>query len=135
MAVVVVLVAGGKHACGLASLLAFCGLLRSNEALQLLRRDLIAGDDSIVLLWPKAKTGSHQRVALRNLQTATFIRRWLAKFPGDSHTRVRAWRGAFRPRGLVARDFVADRLVKLLDDQQPDGQLSFLDWAGVEIPW
>ena len=36
---------------------------------------------------------------------------------------------------LFTPDFVADRLVKLLDDQQPDGQLSFLDWAGVEIPW
>ena len=36
---------------------------------------------------------------------------------------------------LFTPDFVADRLVKLLDEVQPDGQLSFLDWAGIEIPW
>ncbi|MFL3655429.1 MAG: SDR family NAD(P)-dependent oxidoreductase [Halioglobus sp.] len=36
---------------------------------------------------------------------------------------------------LFTPDFVADSLVKLLDDVQPDGELSFLDWAGIEIPW
>ncbi len=36
---------------------------------------------------------------------------------------------------LFTPDFVADRLIKLLDEVQPDGQLSFLDWAGIEIPW
>lgn len=36
---------------------------------------------------------------------------------------------------LFTPEFVADRLVKLLDEVEPDGDLSFLDWAGIEIPW
>ena len=88
MAVVVLLMACGQQACGLAALLAFCGLLRIGEALQLLRKDLIVSDNAIVILLPRTKTGQHQRVVLRNPQVVVFIQRWLAKYAGTNHTRV-----------------------------------------------
>lgn len=36
---------------------------------------------------------------------------------------------------VFSTDFVADRLARLLDEVEPDGELSFLDWAGLEVPW
>jgi NAD(P)-dependent dehydrogenase (short-subunit alcohol dehydrogenase family) len=40
------------------------------------------------------------------------------------------------PEGkLFAPGFVAERLDRVLEAQVPDGQLSYLDWAGEAIPW
>ncbi|MEH6584017.1 MAG: SDR family NAD(P)-dependent oxidoreductase [Halioglobus sp.] len=36
---------------------------------------------------------------------------------------------------LFSPDFVAECLVERLDEAEPDGELSFVDWAGAEIPW
>ncbi|MEL0630713.1 SDR family NAD(P)-dependent oxidoreductase [Psychromonas aquatilis] len=40
------------------------------------------------------------------------------------------------PEGkLFTREFVASQLFKIVEESQLDGQVSFLDWQGKEIPW
>jgi len=36
---------------------------------------------------------------------------------------------------LFSPEFVAERLDALLEAHKPDGELSYLDWAGATIPW
>ena len=36
---------------------------------------------------------------------------------------------------LFSTEFVADQLLKLLDDMNADGQAEFIDWAGQQVPW
>ncbi|MGJ8681679.1 SDR family NAD(P)-dependent oxidoreductase [Paraglaciecola sp.] len=40
------------------------------------------------------------------------------------------------PKGkLFTRNFVAERVIKVVDDLTVDGQASFVDWQGQDIPW
>ena len=99
MALVTLFMAAGRPACSLASLLAFCGLLRIGEALNIRRRDIVLGDRLVVLLLPTTKTGAHQRVCLGNPEVVTFLRRALLMIPGAnediicaiSYTTFRKW--------------------------------------------
>ncbi|MDG2271770.1 MAG: SDR family NAD(P)-dependent oxidoreductase [Halioglobus sp.] len=56
--------------------------------------------------------------------------------PGTTDTYLSSpFQGNVASDALFTPEFVADRLAKLLDQVEPDGDLSFLDWAGIEIPW
>lgn len=60
----------------------------------------------------------------------------VAFHPGTTDTELSKPFQANVPAGkLFTADFVAGQLVALLDQQEPDGQLSYLDWAGQSIPW
>ena len=60
----------------------------------------------------------------------------VAFHPGTTDTGLSAPFQANVPPGkLFSADYVADRLMSVLDGVKPDGSLSFLDWAGIEIPW
>jgi len=56
--------------------------------------------------------------------------------PGTTDTYLSSpFQGNVASDALFTPEFVADRLAKILDQVEPDGDLSFLDWAGIEIPW
>jgi hypothetical protein len=38
-------------------------------------------------------------------------------------------------QALFTPELVANRLIKITDTLQPDGQLSYLDWQGHPVPW
>jgi len=88
MAVVVLSEIGDKSGFSLACLLCFVGLLRIHESLRLLRSDLVLGEDTVVLLLGKTKTGEHQRVAISNAAVVDYIRKWLHHHPGQNGDRL-----------------------------------------------
>ncbi|MEP1472352.1 MAG: SDR family NAD(P)-dependent oxidoreductase [Halieaceae bacterium] len=60
----------------------------------------------------------------------------VAFHPGTTDTELSKPFQANVPAGkLFTTDFVAGQLVALLDQQEQDGELSYLDWAGQSIPW
>ena len=60
----------------------------------------------------------------------------VAFHPGTTDTELSKPFQANVPAGkLFTTEFVAERLLALLDDLEPDGELSYLDWAGLDIPW
>lgn len=60
----------------------------------------------------------------------------VAFHPGTTDTELSRPFQANVPAGkLFTTEFVAERLLTLLDDLEPDGELSYLDWAGSDIPW
>ena len=60
----------------------------------------------------------------------------VAFHPGTTDTELSRPFQANVPAGkLFTTEFVAERLMSLLDSLEPDGELSYLDWAGVDIPW
>jgi len=88
MAVVVLSEIGEKSGFSLACLLCFVGLLRIHESLRLLRSDLVLGEDTVVLLLGKTKTGEHQRVVISNAAVVDYIRKWLHHHPGQNGDRL-----------------------------------------------
>ncbi len=60
----------------------------------------------------------------------------LAFHPGTTDTPLsRPFQGNVPPDKLFTPEFVADRLLGLMDSALPDGGLDYLDWAGSTIPW
>lgn len=60
----------------------------------------------------------------------------IAFHPGTTDSPLsRPFQARVAPEKLFTPDFVADRLWKILESAVPDGDLSYLDWAGEPIPW
>lgn len=60
----------------------------------------------------------------------------LAFHPGTTDTGLsRPFQKGVPEGRLFSPAFVAQRLLTLLDEVRPDGELSFLDWEGKTIPW
>ena len=60
----------------------------------------------------------------------------VAFHPGTTDTALSKPFQANVPAGkLFTTDFVAGQLATLLDQQELDGELSYLDWSGQRIPW
>jgi len=60
----------------------------------------------------------------------------MAFHPGTTDTALsRPFQKSVPPGKLFTPDFVAGRLLDLMDDARADGELDFLDWAGKPIPW
>jgi NAD(P)-dependent dehydrogenase (short-subunit alcohol dehydrogenase family) len=60
----------------------------------------------------------------------------MAFHPGTTDTPLsRPFQKSVPVGKLFAPAFVAQRLVALLEETEPDGKLSFLDWDGKTIPW
>lgn len=56
--------------------------------------------------------------------------------PGTTDTSLsRPFQANVPPKQLFAPEFVAQRLLSLIQSQPIDGQLSFIDWAGKSIDW
>lgn len=87
-AAVTLLAAAGKHSVALSLLLAFTGLLRIGEVLQLRLRDVRLTLDGVVLLLPRTKTGPHQRVHVQSLCVGRFLRAFLKLHPKELDNRL-----------------------------------------------
>jgi len=60
----------------------------------------------------------------------------VAFHPGTTHTYLSSpFHSNVAEGKLFSPDFVAGCLVERLDEAEPDGELSFVDWAGTDIPW
>jgi len=60
----------------------------------------------------------------------------VAFHPGTTDTELSSPFQKGVPAGkLFTPEFVAARLTKLLDQAEPNGELSFLDWDGMTVPW
>ena len=60
----------------------------------------------------------------------------LAFHPGTTDTALSApFQSRVPPEKLFSPAFVARRLLAIMDAAEPDGELSFLDWAGEPVPW
>ncbi|MGL4715514.1 MAG: SDR family NAD(P)-dependent oxidoreductase, partial [Aeromonas sp.] len=60
----------------------------------------------------------------------------LAFHPGTTDTPLsRPFHGNVPAGALHTPQQVADHLVSLMNQLQPDGQLSYLDWQGQPIEW
>jgi NAD(P)-dependent dehydrogenase (short-subunit alcohol dehydrogenase family) len=60
----------------------------------------------------------------------------LAFHPGTTDTALSApFQKNVAAGKLFTPDFVAQRLLGLMDAAEPDGRLGFLDWAGKTVPW
>lgn len=60
----------------------------------------------------------------------------LAFHPGTTDTALsRPFQRGVAPEKLFSPEFVARRLAQLLDQLQPDGELSYLAWDGSSIEW
>lgn len=60
----------------------------------------------------------------------------LAFHPGTTDTDLsKPFQGNVSPDKLFAPAFVSRQLLGIMDDLQPDGELSYLDWQGQAIPW
>jgi len=66
-------------------LVCFAGLLRVSEALRLPRRDLIMGNDYVVLVLDRTKRGQNEKVVIKNLAVVTWLARYLRTFPTENH--------------------------------------------------
>lgn len=73
-ATMTLLAAASQHNVALALLLAFTGLLRIGEVLQLRLRDVRLTVDDVILLLPRTKTGPHHRVHVQSLCAGRFLR-------------------------------------------------------------
>ncbi|GLP95006.1 SDR family NAD(P)-dependent oxidoreductase [Paraferrimonas sedimenticola] len=60
----------------------------------------------------------------------------LAFHPGTTDSPLSApFQGRLKQGQLLTPDFVAERLLELIEEQQRDGTASYLDWRGQSIPW
>mgnify|MGYP001824589787 CR=1 FL=1 len=60
----------------------------------------------------------------------------VAFHPGTTDSALsRPFQKRVAPEKLFTPAFVAGQLLTLLDEQQADGELAFLDWAGKTVPW
>lgn len=60
----------------------------------------------------------------------------LAFHPGTTDTGLsRPFQARVPPDKLFEPEFVAQRLLAIMDAAEPDTELSFVDWAGETIPW
>ena len=88
MAVVGWLTINGRPRIGAAVLLAYSGLLRASEALQLTWSDLIWSKLGLTLRLGQTKRGQEQRVVLTNPSVLHWMRRFYARCSGLSSDRV-----------------------------------------------
>lgn len=60
----------------------------------------------------------------------------IAFHPGTTDTTLsKPFQANVPPGKLFTPEFVAEQLAELMDVAEPDGELSYLDWAGKPIPW
>jgi NAD(P)-dependent dehydrogenase (short-subunit alcohol dehydrogenase family) len=60
----------------------------------------------------------------------------MAFHPGTTDTPLsQPFQKNVAPEKLFAPGFVADMLARRMDEMQPDGELSFVDWAGRAVAW
>ena len=60
----------------------------------------------------------------------------IAFHPGTTDTNLsKPFQNSVRPENLFTADFVAQQLVKIMNHQTIDGQLSFIDWENKDIVW
>jgi integrase len=98
-ALTILLIAASQSGVGLALLLAFSGLLRIGEALNLRWHDVVWGSHQVVLLLPRTKTGEFQRVVITSPYAIAFLSRYwssVSHLPEEkvcnvSYDKVRTW--------------------------------------------
>ena len=60
----------------------------------------------------------------------------IAFHPGTTDTALsKPFQSAVRAKKLFTPDFVASKLLELMDSADVDGELSFLDWQGETVGW
>lgn len=71
----------GRPQLSLAMLLAYCGLLRVREVLNLRARDLVLGRSTLVLCLGRTKRGMEQKVILTNVSVIQWCAKYIQRFP------------------------------------------------------
>lgn len=56
--------------------------------------------------------------------------------PGTTDTHLsKPFQKSVKPKDLLQPDYVAQQLIEIMNNQQPDGELSFIDWENKSIAW
>ena len=56
--------------------------------------------------------------------------------PGTTDTALsKPFQASVKPENLFTPEFVAQRLVDIMNEQKVDGELSFIDWENKKIDW